>query len=120
MPVLARLIEQAGIPTVTVTMMPDIAEQFRLSRGLGVEFPSGQPFGMPHDRSMQRQVAAAAVQLLAEATGPGTRVDLDLAWPVDRRTAYKDWQPPVPSPIVQVFLDRLAESRRPTTAKEDA
>ena len=112
MPVLARLIEQAGIPTVIVTMMPDIAEQFRLARIVGVQFPYGQPFGIPGDRTMQRAVAEAAVQLLATAREPGTRVDLDIEWPVDRKTAYKDWQPPVPSPIIQVLLDRLAESRR--------
>ncbi len=111
MPVLARLIEQAGIPTVTVTMMPDVAEQFRLSRIVGVEFPFGHPFGMPGDRSMQREVATAAVEVLAAAERPGTRRDLDIAWPVDRKTAYKDWQPATPSPIVQVFLDRLAASR---------
>ena len=112
MPVLARLIEEAGIPTVTVTMMPHIAEEFRLSRIVGVQFPYGQPFGMAGDRAMQREVADAAVQMLAEATGPGARRDLDIEWPVERKAAYKGWQPPVPSPIVQMFLDRLAESRR--------
>ncbi len=115
MPVLARLIEEAGIPTVTVTMMPDVAEQLLLSRIVGVQFPFGHPFGMPGDRAMQRRVAEAAVELLTEATAPGTRRDLDVAWPQDRKTAYKDWQPEVPSPIVQLFLDRLAASRQGTT-----
>ncbi len=117
MPVLARLIEQAGIPTVVVTMMPDIAGQYRLSRVIGVEFPFGHPFGLPGDRAMQRTVAAAAVALLAEATGPDTRRDLDIEWPVDRKTAYKDWQPPEPSPIVQLFLDRLAAGRAGVPAR---
>ncbi len=115
MPVLARLIEGAGIPTVTVTMMPDVADRVLLSRIVGVQFPSGHPFGVPGDRAMQRQVAEAAVDLLAGATEPGTRRDLDIEWPVDRKTAYRDWQPAEPSPIVQVFLDRLAASRRPTS-----
>lgn len=103
---LARLIEDAGIATVTVTMMPDTAEKFRLSRIVGVEFPFGHAFGMPHDRAMQRAVAEAAVGLLATATAPGARVDVDIAWPVDDRTAYRDWQPEEPSPIVAYNLER--------------
>jgi hypothetical protein len=105
-PVLARQIEAAGIATVIVTMMPDTAEKFRLSRIVGVEFPFGHAFGMPHDRAMQRTVAEAAVRLLGEATEPGSRVDLDIAWPVDDRTAYRDWQPAEPSPIVAYNLAR--------------
>ena len=93
-------------------MVPDWAERRGAPRTLAVEFPFGHPFGMPDDSAMQRMVAEAAVRLLAEADGPGTRHDLEIEWPVDRKTAYKDWQPAMPSPIVQVFLDRLAASRR--------
>lgn len=106
MPVLARLIEEAGIATVIVTMMPDTAEKFRLARIVGVPFPFGHAFGMPHDRAMQRAVAEAAVRVLGEATAPETRVDLDITWPVDDRTAYRDWQPSEPSPIVGYNLER--------------
>lgn len=114
---LARLIEGAGIPTVVVTMMPDVAEQYRLSRIVGVEFPFGHPFGTPGDGATQRAVAAAAVRLLAEAEAPETRLDLDLVWPQDRKTAYRDWQPAEPSPVVQLFLDRLAAARQ--AARDD-
>jgi D-proline reductase (dithiol) PrdB len=108
-PVLARLIEEAGIATVTVTMMPDVAEKFRVSRIVGVQFPFGHAFGMPNDRAMQRAVAEAAVRVLAEATQPETRLDLDIAWPVDDRTAYRDWQPSEPSPIVAYNMQRGAQ-----------
>ncbi len=112
MPVLARLIETAGIPTVTVTMMPDVASQYRVARIVGVQFPFGHPFGMPGDAATQRAVTAAAVELLAAADQPETRVDLELQWPQDRKTAYKDWQPAEPSPVVKVFLERLTAARR--------
>ena len=56
MPVLARRIEAAGIPTVTVTMMPATAEQLLAPRIVGVEFPFGHPFGRPGDRAVQRIV----------------------------------------------------------------
>ncbi len=104
MPVLARTIEAAGIPTVTVTMMPDLASKTRLSRVLGVEFPFGQAFGMIDDLDMQREVAEAAVRMLADATVPETRRDLDIEWPVDTKTAYRAWQPAEVSPIVAASL----------------
>ena len=71
MPVLARIVEQAGIPTVTVTMMPDVAQKFRLSRIVGVEFPFGHNFGTPHNDELMMKVARAAVDALEQAAGPG-------------------------------------------------
>ena len=105
MPVLARWIEQTGIPTVVVTMMPAVAEERRAPRIVGVEFPFGHAFGVPGDRVMQRTVLELALRVLAGATAFGTRVDLDLEWPVPQREAYKSWQPAEPSPIVKKLLD---------------
>lgn len=110
MPVLARWIEEAGIPTVVVTMMPAVAEERRAPRVVGVEFPFGHPFGMPGDRSMQRQVLELALRVLAGSPEFGTRVDLDLEWPVSLREAYRAWQPKEASPIVKVLLET---GRRP-------
>ena len=104
MPVLARWIESAGIPTVVVTMMPAVAEDRRASRIVGVEFPFGHTFGMPGDKTMQRRVLELALRVLAGAGGFGTRVDLDIEWPVPLRDAYKAWQPKVASPIVRKML----------------
>jgi hypothetical protein len=108
-PVLARLIEESGIATVLVTMMPDLAEKFRPARVVGVEFPFGHAFGMVDDQAMQRTVAEAAVRLLSEATEPESRLDVDLEWPIDQRTAYRDWQPAEASPIVAHNIRRRQE-----------
>jgi hypothetical protein len=109
-PVLARWIEAAGMPTVVVTMMPSVAEERRAPRIVGVEFPFGHAFGMPHDRTMQRGVLELALRLLAGASAFGTRVDFDLEWPVPLREAYRAWQPKEPSPIVKKFIEaRRAE-----------
>jgi D-proline reductase (dithiol) PrdB len=105
-PVLARRIEAAGIPTVTVTMMPDTAQQLVTPRIVGVEFPFGHTFGMPADRATQRLVLGTALRVLAGAPSPGTRVDVDLEWPQPRGEAYKAWQPAEPSPIVAMMLNR--------------
>ncbi len=112
MPVLARRIEAAGIPTVTVTMMPQTAVELMASRVVGVEFPFGHPFGMPGDRAMQRTVLDTALRVLAGAASFGTRVDVDLEWPQPRGEAYKAWQPAEPSPIVARLLAQRSSTER--------
>jgi hypothetical protein len=57
---------------------------------------------------MQRRVLELALRVLAGAPGFGTRVDLDVEWPVPVREAYRAWQPKVPSPIVKKMLEARA------------
>ena len=101
---LARRIEAAGIPTVIVTMMPLTATEVIAPRIVGVEFPFGHPFGMPGDRRMQRRVLETALTVLSGAATFGTRVDVDIEWPLPRAAAYKSWQPDEASPIVAMML----------------
>jgi hypothetical protein len=105
-PVLARRIEAAGIPTAILTMMPDVAVWLGAPRVVGVEFPFGHSFGMPGDDRTHRRVLHTAVTVLAGAPTPGTRVDIDIAWPQSRGEAYKSWQPAEPSPIVKLLLGK--------------
>jgi len=102
-PVLARLIERADIPTVVVTMMPDVAQKLLAPRIVGVEFPFGHPFGLPGQRPLQREVLLTALTVLA-GSGQGTRVDIDRQWPQPLAQAYRSWQPSEPSPIVAMML----------------
>lgn len=106
---LARRIEAAGIPTVVVTMMPAVADRLLTPRTIGVEFPFGHPFGQPGAPTVARLVVETALRVLAGASAPGTRVDVDLEWPQPRGEAYKAWQPPEPSPIVASLLARRAD-----------
>lgn len=103
---LARRIEAAGVPTVVVTMMPDVADALLAPRVVGVEFPFGHPFGMPGDAETQWRVLGTALHVLAGAARPGTRVDVDVEWPQPTKEAYRSWQPEEPSPVVQLMLDR--------------
>ena len=108
---LARRIEDAGLPTVVVTMMPALASAVLAPRIVGVEFPFGHPFGMPGDRATQRLVLETALTVLAGAPGPGTRVDVDVEWPQPRAEAYRAWQPKEASPIVAILLAAQKQSR---------
>ncbi len=97
---MARWIEKAGIPTVVVTMMPNLAKAQLAPRIVGVQFPIGHPFGMPNDRKMQRQVLETALTVLAKATSFATRVDLNIEWPQSTDEAMKAGQPQEPSPMI--------------------
>ena len=115
---LARVIESSGIPTVTVTMMPELSQKYRASRVLGVEFPFGHSFGAVGDGAMQRATLHAALDLLVTAPAPEVRVDLDTVWPGDPKQAYKDWQPAEPSPIVKHNLEAIRRARRDAANRE--
>ena len=91
-------------------MMPSVAEERLAPRIVGVEFPFGHPFGLPYDRPMQRTVLELALRVLAGAESFGTRIDLDVEWPVPLREAYRAWQPKVPSPIVRRLLEARARA----------
>jgi hypothetical protein len=106
------VIEASGIPTVIVTMMPVMAEKYRSSRVLGVQFPFGHTFGDVGNVALQTRTLRAALDLLESATEPETRVDLDATWPGDPKQAYKDWQPAEPSPIVAHSIEQIRRARR--------
>jgi hypothetical protein len=104
--VLAQEFENAGLSTVMVTMMPYWAEKLGVPRTLGVEFPFGHAFGMPHDRETQMAVVRAALSMLEDAKQPGEQRDLDVEWPQPSDEARKDWQPSEPSPIIKMMREQ--------------
>ena len=106
---LARVIESLGIPTVTVTMIPELALKMHASRVVGVEFPFGHSCGTPHNDELMLTVARAACEALEEAGAPGYRVDVEAEWPVPLEVAYKTWHPPRPSPIVARMLKQRGQ-----------
>jgi hypothetical protein len=104
--VLAQEFENAGLSTVTVTMMPYWAEKMGTPRTLGVEVPFGHAFGAPGDRDMQMSVVRAALALLEDAKEPGTISEVEIEWPQPSDEARKDWQPLEPSPIIKMMRER--------------
>ena len=99
-------------------MMPVLADKYRSSRVLGVEFPFGHSFGVVDDAGMQTRTLRAALDLLVTATAPETRVDVDEQWPGDPKRAYKDWQPSEPSPIVKHNIELIRQARRDVANRE--
>ena len=59
------VIERAGIPTASVTLLEEVTRRVRPPRALFVDLPLGYPLGKPHDAAMQRAILLAALELLA-------------------------------------------------------
>jgi len=77
---LARFLEAGGIPTVTITMLPELTRLVGAPRALAVRFPFGAPCGDPGNRDLQRAVLREALDLLAAAREPGTIVPSRHSW----------------------------------------
>jgi D-proline reductase (dithiol) PrdB len=84
----ARHLEANGIPTVVIATARDIVEYCGVARLLFVDFPLGNPCGVPFDVAMQSEVLDMALDLLVTATEPRTTVVAPLEWPGG--VAWKD------------------------------
>lgn len=114
-----RVLEENGIPTVTLSMIPELTRAVGVPRLAGISYPMGRPLGRPHDAAGQRAVLRATLALLAAASGPDTYVELPFEWPespAQARNVSKDLAPP---PIVELLkkkpwlLARLYSGRLP-------
>jgi hypothetical protein len=75
-----REIEMRGIPTVLITVSPEVSAQMRPPRALYPKgFKIGNSLGRPHMRALQRQVLSDALSLLSEDTRPGQIVTREYA-----------------------------------------
>ncbi len=79
----ARLIEEAGIPTVVVGSARDIVEECGVPRFVFVDFPLGNPCGKPYDVAMQRSIVGLALDVLERAFVPRTTVQAPVVWNPD-------------------------------------
>jgi len=57
-------IESAGISSVSILLLREVADQVRPPRSLWVPFPMGYPLGEPRRPDVQERVLLAALDLL--------------------------------------------------------
>jgi hypothetical protein len=96
------VIEASGIPTVSLSMIPDLTRAVGVSRLAGISYPMSRPLGNPYDASGQRAVLRAMLEVLQMAAKPDTYVELPFVWPespAQARDASKDIPP---APIVEL------------------
>jgi D-proline reductase (dithiol) PrdB len=79
----ARVVEEAGIPTVVVSTGRDLSAQVRPPRTVFVNFPMGNPFGKPFDKIQQRGILLDALGALESIKRGGEMIDLPYEWDVE-------------------------------------
>ncbi len=67
---LAHVFEAAGISTISMISIRDVAERMKPPRALYTEFPLGLPIGKARDPEFQHRVLKAAFALLKRPAGP--------------------------------------------------
>ncbi len=102
MGLVARVLEQAGISTVILSMMPAYQPTVGAPRVAAIAHPFGRPYGNVGDADTQRAVLRAALSVLAAARVPGQVVHLPFLWPEEPKATK--WGPDEPSPIVAMML----------------
>ncbi|MBK7585085.1 MAG: hypothetical protein IPI67_33465 [Myxococcales bacterium] len=92
-----RVIEAAGIPSVSLSMIPDFTRACGVPRLAGIAYPMSRPMGRPGDVRGQRDVLRALLELLPDARLPDTYVELPFVWPESPAQARKgaDVRPPI-------------------------
>jgi D-proline reductase (dithiol) PrdB len=100
----ARVLEDAGIPTVTLNMIWVYNRLVGMPRVAAIEHPFGRPYGDVGDRDTQAAVVRAALDVFASAKAPGHVEHLPFVWheaPEDTK-----WHPAEPSPIIALMKSR--------------
>ena len=100
----ARHIEQAGIPTVIMGCAKDVVEHCAVPRLCFSDFPLGNAAGKPHDPASQAATLDLALHLLEHAPAPRTTVQSPQRWAEDA-----SWKLDYANPdrVAPAELDRL-------------
>ena len=70
MSLVARYLEENGLPTAIIGSARDIFEHCGVPRFLFVDFPLGNPCGKPWDAAMQQRIVRQGLALFEHATSP--------------------------------------------------
>jgi hypothetical protein len=111
----ARHLEANGIPTVVIATARDIVEYCGVPRLLFVDFPLGNPCGVPFDAGMQAQILDMALDLLVTAEAPRTTVVAPLTWPEGERwkeTIFTEKQPFLEGEAYDNWMEAKARYRK--------
>ncbi len=87
MGLIAREIERAGIPTVTLSVVREASRRSPAPRTVFVPFRLGQVFGEPGADVQQRAILVDALAAFGRVRDPGGILDLPYRW---KRSVYRD------------------------------
>jgi len=75
-----RLVEEAGIPTISMGNAADRMAHIKPPRAMLVKFARGSMFGEPGNVKRQRRIILDALEALQTMTEPGTIQELPYKW----------------------------------------
>jgi hypothetical protein len=79
----ARALEEAGVPTICLTAAYSITASVNPPRATFVDLPLGNTVGRPHDPEFQRDVLRRTFAAAEAMDQPGTITDLGVGWDSD-------------------------------------
>jgi D-proline reductase (dithiol) PrdB len=100
----ARVVEAAGIPTVTLNMIWKYHNLVGMPRIAAIEHPFGRPYGDVNDVETQTSVLRSALAVFDQAEEPGHIEHLPYRWHEDPKDTK--WHPAEPSPIIALMKSR--------------
>ena len=83
MSLVARHLEENGVPTVVMGSARDVVEECGVARFVFTDFPLGNPCGKPWDVKMQRSIVGMGLDMLERAWMARTTVQTPFTWGSD-------------------------------------
>ena len=80
MSLVARHLEENGVPTVVMGSARDVVEECGVARFVFTDFPLGNPCGKPWDAGMQRSIVGTGLDMLERAWMARTTVQTPFTW----------------------------------------
>lgn len=122
MSLVARYLEANGIPTVVIATARDIVEYCGVPRLVFVDFPLGNPCGVPFDLDMQSSILDMALDMLETADEPGTTVVAPYTWPDGEKwkdTIFTEEQPFLEGEAYDNWMAAKARYRKQKSESEN-
>jgi D-proline reductase (dithiol) PrdB len=89
--VIARALEARGIPTLSMSVLLEAAEEVKPPRTCFLDFPLGCPAGKPHQDEQQRAILRCALELAPDFDGrPWHIKTLPFQWSPDGSRAWEE------------------------------
>lgn len=88
--VIARGLEARGLPTIMLTVLREMAQAFKPSRPIFLDYPLGATAGRPHDPANQQDILTAALREGWAASNDWRIVELPFQFAADGSRAWKD------------------------------
>ena len=101
---IARRLETAGIPTLSLTSAHDITAAVDPPRAAFLDFPLGHTSGRPNQPELNRSILVGALNAFESIDRPGTIADLPFTW-----AETDDWKDHVMRP--RPASDRTSDDR---------